>query len=52
VDLAATLIVGDVTDRGARAVRCRAGMRLRPRFAGRTVASRRAVYHRIDATCT
>jgi hypothetical protein len=54
VDLAAALIVDDVTDRGARAVRFYAGTSSPPRIAGRgrTVASRRAVFHRIDATST
>jgi hypothetical protein len=49
-NLGAALTVNDVTDRGARAVRCDAGASPPP-FAGwvRTIASRRAV-HRIDAT--
>ena len=51
VDLAAALIVDDVTDRGARAVRRYAGTSP-PRFAGRgrTFASRQAAFHRNDAT--
>src|SRR5947208_10687555 len=54
VDLAAALIVDDVTDRGARAIRSYLGTAPPPRLAGRgrTVASRQAVFHRIDATST
>ena len=54
VDLAAALIMDDITDRGARAVRYDAGASSPPRNAGhrRTVALRRAFFHKIDATST
>ena len=54
VDLAAALIVDDVTDRGARPIRCSAGISSQPSVAGRTrtLARRRAVFHTLDATST